>query len=856
MSYFQNYTERFFFLYGETKDEFYTSELKVQNLEQLLHEHLKNEAYERIVFYQGQAKGVRCYDQHSFKLTFSKKESPSNKKKASKNNPVLAGILGQRISKKSKKEKSQQNNSLSLSKKMQDVDIVNHFHTLLEENEIKTALVFSDFNDFLTHTEKNVIRNLNTKINDWEGLSSHNQNIVIFIIPPDIPLQSLRRNTNWEGLTSKMFVDPGADDFTTSEQMIQINIPHIDEIRNLINYYRIMKDLEVEWSEFYENINTLLKITKERNIDLKKLSSKIRPLKRFTSEGINNIFNLKKEKTGLKRLKEMSGLEYLVSEIEKLVIYANRSKKTPEILVMKSNEVQRICPQVKCQHKDVNLHIALSGNPGTGKTTVAKIIAEIFKENDILEIGHIIEATSSDLIGEHVGHTAIKTQEVIERALGGVLFIDEAYKLLSNDFGAEAIDTLVESMTAYTGEISIIIAGYPTEIKDFISSNPGLERRFANNIRLKDYEPPILQEIFEKKMQLNNFTFSPELNEVFPYFLQNWFDARDEDTFGNAGAVLNLQERMSKNAFYQKRTKFILDDIPQEYKRHAKVRSEDSMETALKELDDIVGLESVKENIESIVRGIEMSRLRGNTQGVSAGHYIFKGNPGTGKTTVARILGTILKELKVLKKGHFTEVTREDLVGGYVGQTATKTKEVLKASLGGVLFIDEAYSLSKGGENDFGKEAIDTIVPFMENHLSDFTLIVAGYDQDMEKFLDSNTGLKSRFSHTIEFLDYSENEMLKIFKIYLKEPGFNLENGVETRLLSIFNSYKAQSKHFGNGRDARKIFNQIRANMDKRLSTYNDLVEQDERLFLITLQDLKDGFEETEPTLEDVLDGC
>ena len=165
-------------------------------------------------------------------------------------------------------------------------------------------------------------------------------------------------------------------------------------------------------------------------------------------------------------------------------------------------------------------------------------------------------------------------------------------------------------------------------------------------------------------------------------------------------------------------------------------------------------------------------------------------------------------------------------------------KEVLEASLGGVLFIDEAYSLSQGGENDFGQEAINTIVPFMENNIDRFTLIVAGYDEDMDKFLDANTGLKSRFTNTIVFEDYTNDEMLSIFKTFVKKDGYSLGSGLDERLINIFQNIREHSKHLGNGRDARKVFNSAKSNLDMRLNTIDDLVQGDSRLTIIESVDL------------------
>ena len=813
------------------------------NLEEILHQHLQKNGYERIAYYQG-TKGIYCYDQKSFDLSFSNQNHEEKKSiRKSTNNVVLDGVLGKRIARKNIPSEAKFDTTKQLTKKMQDADIVSHFDFLISDNEIKTAIIFSDFNDFILHTEQSVVRNLSAKIGDWDGLTSLNHNILIFIIPSGISLSQIKETTSrydhWQNLTSKMFKSTSSDDCTSTDRMIMMDNPYKDEIKNLVNYWRLKSGMQVDWLNFDENIEELVKISKENNIFLKELSAELQRIDTFNKEELYRQFNIKDDKKGLKKLQELKGLEYLADEIIKLVKYANSKKLI--VSEPKSDEVKRILPQTKQHKNEVNLHISLTGNPGTGKSTVAKIIAEVFKENSILEIGHCIKVTRDDLVGEYIGHTAIKTKEKINQAMGGVLFIDEAYSLSKggkNDFGQEAISTILEAMTDREGEFSVVIAGYPNEIKDFLASNPGLPRRFANKIHLKDYEPEILIEIFNSKMSRDGYMFNQELADIFPNFVQNWFDARDEKFFGNAGDVLNLFNMMAQNANYDDRRELCFADIPKAFKTYLKMQSDDVMADALAKLDDIVGLESVKENIKRIIASIKISKLRGGENQVLAGHYIFKGNPGTGKTTVARIFGEILRELKVLKKGQFEEATREDLVQGYVGQTAIKTKEKLEASMGGVLFIDEAYSLSEGGDNDFGKEAITTIVPFMENNIANFTLIVAGYSEDMDKFLDANTGLKSRFTNTIIFEDYTNQEMLSIFKTFTKKDGYSLGDGVEEKLINIFQNIRENSKHFGNGREARKVFNTAKSNLDMRLSTISDLAHGDKRLHFIEIEDL------------------
>lgn len=834
-TYFNTTRNRFFFIFGETSDEFCKSNLEFANLHKILHNHLKKLDYQRIVFYEG-TKGM-CCDQKSFDLAFDlKKVSKENTSKPIQDK-VFTGVLGARVIKKaiSEEEQYKENSSLKLQKNMNDVDIVRHFDTLIKDKTVKTAVVFCNLDDFIKHTEQQVLRDFSSNIKSWDELSHDNENIIIFIAPKDMKIQKdenqNERFDSWAILNNKQ----------KKENTIIVSQPYQDEIRNLINHYRILKDLEVDWLEFDENIKLLRKIVKEKSLSLKNLASKIRNMTQekrvFTKIEIGKLFEHNIESVGLEKLRNLQGLDYLTDEIEKLVKY-EKSKKI-ESQEICSSEVNRIIPQAKHSKTDVNLNIALIGNPGTGKTTVAQIISEVYKENGIFEVGHIIKAKADDLMGEYVGHTAVKTAEIIEKAIGGVLFIDEAYKLTKTDnpFGEEAVNSIVEAMTERAGEFAVIIAGYPNEIKQFLESNPGLNRRFANQIIMKDYEPDVLENIFRNKMKKDEYIFDEEMEELFPHFIKNWFEARDEKRFGNAGDVLNLFDNMAKNSVFDGRKILTKDDITDEtLKQYLKIQTEDVMQEALSKLDDIVGLKSVKENIKNIIASIKVSKLRNPDSKVYAGHYVFKGNPGTGKTTVARIFGEILKELKVLPKGHFIETTREDLVQGYIGQTATKTKEILEKAKGGILFVDEAYSLSKGGENDFGKEAIDTIVPFMENNRENFTLIVAGYDEDMDKFLDANTGLKSRFNNTIIFEDYNEVELIEIFKTFSKE--FNFDNSVEKRLKEIFETMKRNNKHFGNGRDVRKLFDVIRTNLDRRVVEINDLESNDKRLFEIKLEDL------------------
>lgn len=237
--------------------------------------------------------------------------------------------------------------------------------------------------------------------------------------------------------------------------------------------------------------------------------------------------------------------------------------------------------------------------------------------------------------------------------------------------------------------------------------------------------------------------------------------------------------------------------------------TEKNVASILQEMDNLIGLECVKQLVREVYALVEISRRRRehrlNTDSVVL-HMVFKGNPGTGKTTVARLLGRLLAELKVLPKGHLTEVERADLVGEYIGHTALKTREQLKKAMGGVLFVDEAYSLNRGGEKDFGKEAIDTLVKAMEDHKNEFVLILAGYRREMETFMRTNPGLESRFPIHITFPDYTSDELLEIANSMLAERQYCLSGDARDFLARYLGELvSAKKSNFSNARMVRNL---------------------------------------------------
>ena len=252
--------------------------------------------------------------------------------------------------------------------------------------------------------------------------------------------------------------------------------------------------------------------------------------------------------------------------------------------------------------------------------------------------------------------------------------------------------------------------------------------------------------------------------------------------------------------------------------------SDNDLQGLLTELSNMVGLNTVKNDVVALTNLIRVQQMRKN-QGLPTApmslHLVFTGNPGTGKTSVARLLGRIYRSLGLLSKGHLVEVDRSGLVAGYVGQTALKTKEVIEQAIGGILFIDEAYALASGRhETDFGREAIDTLLKAMEDHRNNLIVIVAGYPEKMGEFLESNPGLRSRFNKYFEFADYSADELALIFEGMCKTAGYKLTNEAKAHATTLFQTlWETRDNNFGNARDARNIFEQCVTHHANRIMT-------------------------------------
>lgn len=487
---------------------------------------------------------------------------------------------------------------------------------------------------------------------------------------------------------------------------------------------------------------------------------------------------------------------------------------------------------------ELKLHYVFTGNPGTGKTTIARVMAEVFQAMEVLPTGHLVEADRSSLVGQYQGETALKTNELVDRALGGILFIDEAYNLIQGDndsFGKEAINTLLKRLEDEKGKFICIVAGYSKEMFDFIDANPGLKSRFNRTLEFKDYTPSQLVQIFKRMVETDRMELHPEAEECLPGFFERMYLTRDRN-FGNAREVVKAYELAKNRQGTRIQEKYAsmpvsldaLNLITRLDIEGSEALQQRSLSDVLDGMNDFIGMEPVKQAIRELARQAEFNRLRAE-RGIGFAeiqpiHIVLTGNPGTGKTTIARKLGEVFKAIKVLPSDRVVEADRSKMVGQYQGETPKLVNRLCDQAMGGILFVDEAYTLapvSSGGEKDtYGTEAIETLMKRMEDDRGKFVVVTAGYRTEMENFLRANPGLESRFTHRLHIDDYTQDELLEIFLALVYKKSYSLtDDALDYLRKAIQQRVDAGKRNFGNAREMRKLFDETLQRMSTRLMT-------------------------------------
>ncbi|SFI29969.1 AAA+-type ATPase, SpoVK/Ycf46/Vps4 family [Pseudobutyrivibrio sp. OR37] len=527
---------------------------------------------------------------------------------------------------------------------------------------------------------------------------------------------------------------------------------------------------------------------------------------------------------------DSESIEELLAQLDSMIGLTGVKKRIRQLVLNLQYDMKNEAAGIKSKKsKGRSMHMLFAGAPGTGKTTIVELVGKIYKQLGLLPNGDkVVVKSRGNLVGVHAGETAHNVRESFKEAEGSILFLDEAYGLYTGEndtFGMEAINEIVDQMEKCKDTVMLVLAGYKDKMEEFFRTNDGWASRFGeqNTIYFEDYTLEEMAAIFEKKVIGDEKILSEDAKKAVLPLLEvkskvpNFGNARGVENVFNLVCEEMINRVNEEDPEGEARITITREDIEKVSGR--KGENEKTLDELLDELQSLTGLASAKQVIFEIISSVKVKKVEkelGLSKKENFGNLnlVFKGSAGTGKTTVARLLGDIYAKLGVLKKNVLIQVGRKDIVSDHVGGTAKAVTKYLDMADGGILFIDEAYSLVDGNQGGFGQEAINTLVDEIDKRRDRLMVIMAGYEKDMEKFLNANEGLASRFPKDVFFEDYTNEELVSIFKQMIAQAGENvpykLEAGITDEMIEkVIKAKKSEAKklsrNFGNARGVRNI---------------------------------------------------
>lgn len=510
-------------------------------------------------------------------------------------------------------------------------------------------------------------------------------------------------------------------------------------------------------------------------------------------------------------------------------------------------------------NENISANCIFLGNPGTGKTTVARILGRFFKAIGLLKNGHVVEVDRASLIGEYIGETAQKTEKVINQALGGILFIDEAYSLKrdknSNDFGQEAIDIILKRMEDYKDKFFVIAAGYPELMEKFINSNPGLKSRFTHHFYFDDYNSSELAEIFKIFSEKEKYSFNEDAEKFLIEKLDSLIDNTD-GSFGNARFVRNLfsetKIELSKRYhlledeekdFYSLNT-ILISDIQSAWlninnRNNSVVKSNEKIDRYVNEINNLVGLSSVKTTFNRIIASIKVDKLK-SEKSISSVHKtynsIFIAEPGSGTSTVARLFAKSLFASNKLSKGQLIEID-SSLFSGLSKLDAYLTMDELFKKLSGNVILVNDVTASLQCLKHFSDSLLQYFLKKLYLMNDEVTAILSGTREEIEIIIESFPVLESQFPNKFEFEPYTNRQLLEIALSICQKKNYQLDEGAWQQLLELIDEMRqGKNRNFYNARSIKELLNRAISIQEDRILSMPNIQSSD--LMTITYDDL------------------